>query len=685
MQQHISVEDKSYRENLQICSLYVLEIDFTKETIYLYYTIRDSLQNKDIIFSIDIIDNDYDILDEFDINKQDFESYSEQQKQEFYSYLLSRGKVYRVPDFEYDINGSGLICLVMKPTKVNAENIKNIEDINSVSVLIFQETTRADIVNLNTIPNLLLEYKIVDFLYINDNIFDILPEINSTSLTQRKSKMNHPTMSNFPIFIVINFYCGTGDYSGSPKLIVDELFISLITNIPNRRKMFLLCQRCEDDCDMFGNYIEYIDKFPLTSKTLITTYKDYFPSHHTTQIYGGDNFTVPEDIQLLARHILVDMANNCLSGELKMKTIPVDTLLYSLSKTNITKDDLKEGELWAFWDVNDLTRRRVTHYESEFGFHTLNVMKTNVNINLLDLSDPDTILKLYCDPRGTLQFKQWLSTTFSVKINRTLEDENKIIDRHSQMGMDTAFVLLLQDMYPEFEGFIYYLSSKSVYHHNEMCLFPKTISDKLSNIEIITPLFATQVHNIVSLSELDSHERLISSVGMECNPEIELDRQDNNCKCKDIIVNVNRSADMKQQLNYKLFKMADNYPIIINSLTKCVIYGSDNYENNYDVYNTLRDIFKGYIIKSLEPNEEILINVNKVGKSYIGAIFKIKYSLLSEYPKGQYAITNVIDSFTDHVEQYFNIKRKEWNNLTLSQIENIIDDILKPNSEYRFN
>jgi len=617
---------------MQSISLFLFEISRDNKQHYFIFSIR----NENIIFLYKSHDDNLHAY--FQLDKKSFSSLSEQQKQELYLSLLKTGTIYSIPEFQFDTKGSSLIFFILKTLPIT--NIPtDISTVKSItSVLILQQTSEDGLKFLNSIPDLSLQYQTIDYIFLT-KIFDV-------KLTDFSSSIM------YTLYPVINVY-----FNKEKPNILTQLFFSFITKELIQKEFILHPTNIIFNVylkHLFVNVKHFNDTYLSTNTSIVKyndinftsqdkfspnfTFQDNFVINSTTNIYGGENFTLPPDKNFIVPKIMQYMANNCTYGPLNVKTIPRNTLLYSISSNPIITDDLIDNELWAFWDTNDLTRYRVNFYKREYSYRTLNVLKIGHDYHLLDLSDPNTILRLYCDIRGDIEFKHYLAYAFRIE-----NDENKnIVRRTSQFSMDTSFVDTLKILYPEFEGFIYQRNDLARGHHNEIAIF------KANNV---IPLFDIKLNNINSLSRIDSIDRI---------PKIMM------------------TEDIKHFLNNNPnIHPGDNYPVIISALTRTII------ENNNNVYTVLRSIFKGYLSKPLEDDEEVIIGVNLTESINFNNTFRLHYFIKDG--KRINTLTVQIKEYTERIEQYFNIKKEDFISLSSSQVEYIVDNILKYESEFQFN
>jgi len=413
-------------------------------------------ENKDIIFAIKdekIIFSDtlwyniifYDffisVMNIDYIYKEQFYTLSEEQQQSIYLEFISNsnGIILTVPNLEYDILGSTFYLA----------KIRNHNNVNYISI--FQENFEGKLKLINTQPNLNDDELTLDKFFffgkeLNINLKPI-SDVNMRNIIHINNRYEHH-------LIDMNFY---NMILGNEQQIKED----------NRDNINSIQQDNIINDEIFNTYIDLLHEkvIPLSIPS--------FDVEFTVQDYGNSNN-------------INNISSNCLPGKLQLRLIPYNTLLYTLSTKPLIKDELNKSDLWAFWDVNDLTYHRINHYNHEYNFEYINVLRTTSDIKLLDLSDPNTILRLRCDTRSTKQFKKYLDYTFEAAIIQNINNmnESKIVHRTSHQGMDDNFISSLQKLYPELNGFIYMRNENTTGHHNEIYMYSGSNIDSEFHISL---------------------------------------------------------------------------------------------------------------------------------------------------------------------------------------------------------
>jgi hypothetical protein len=371
-------------------------------------------------------------------------------------------------------------------------------------VLIFQEETSTGEMKLfsNNIPYETKNYYVVCFGYFGKELIPFLEEGITTSdkildIKQEylKLKINQQNQNRIN-YLMLRYM--------NAKYKVDSTFFNLMLFVkPSSKDIKMI-----EEHPSFNKYYNFLSKrrmkdFPKRSIVRKNEKYDYeqvvtemiFPSIKTEKSYGGKEITLKEDDSYLAKNTKTMtniVLNSCESGKLKLKIIPKGTLLYFMTVFPVTEDNLNKNQtVWTFWTEDDLTDYKINLYLTEYRFRILNVFTVREELHLLNLSDPDTILRLFSDGRLNYEERQHIAYSFSVNYTDIKKDEfhknkslNKEVSRCSHEMMDDYFLNVLKKYYPEFEGIIYYVGDNSKYHHNEMAIFN---SSKL-NIKYNIPL-----------------------------------------------------------------------------------------------------------------------------------------------------------------------------------------------------
>lgn len=589
-------------------SLFLLELVHNNYLYRLIYCIIPNFISSEDISYNKIIFSDklwynlqyYELLLLLDItlSPEEFNQLSEIEQQNIYLTLLSYGTSFTIPKFTIDINSS-IIYLVLLAN----ENIKN--------VIVFQENNNFQLKQLNFIDESVnkLQYILEEDFFFGRELKRIgislqnITDINSNLIQNLYNKYHNHLVDD-------NFF----DELNNRKLIPSSTTSSIIKD------------------NLFEKYLELLNNrtiFPSSENIKV------FSTEETHQEYGKIN---EKTINLFSKTEYFPI--ECSIGKLKMKIIPSLTFLYTMSTKPKTKQNLNYY-LWSFWDVEDLTYQRIDHYNHEYKFEYVNVLRTTQDYTLLDMSDPETVERLQCDPRSTKSFRKLIDYAFRIINSYTdidgkqSEIPKKIIYRNSHSSMDSNFTEELKKLYPEFSGFIYTRNENTSNHHNEIYMFSG------NNVDSI---FYLKLDELELLSKYDYYDS---------EPTL---------KIRQNFVNAYYHREMMEHSNFALI-----ISILIN------LFYSENINKNITIEEILLRIVYSYLITPLAEDYEKELSALRIDNK--------------EFKHSDFGIKHILNKNILYTDKEFgneiNIPIEHFSNLNNDELYTILTKIFNKNSVYK--
>jgi len=409
----------------------------------------------------------------------------------------------------------------------------------------------------------------------------------------------------------------------------------------------------------------------MNKEQIILFINSMFRYFHTHDMYGLSVLTLEDDDTYLGKDVR-DMANIAIQhgkcGGLQIRIVPKGTKLYFMTKDCITKDDLNKNEtIWSFLSEDDLDEETINHYRSDYQFEMLNVFIVEEDLLLVDMSHPDTVLRLFSDSRIDYQTRQQIAYCFRVAFQDDNKDNNKNNDninknknniningidlsainlkyksnnsftltkkhmevqRCSQGMMDDNLVNNMRKFFPDFEGFIYYLDETSKFHHNEMCVFR---SSKLSIS------YSVRLDHLKSLTDFIWRE------------DLQYHKMD---------------IDMRRMISVTNFDVKRQYPRVIATLNE-IYFSPQNKLHCYDINTILYYIFQGYFtykpklyINDELQNSSVIIGMRIKYTRFLNSDIELRYDYDNNIGKCTYSLTlcdfNNKEKICNYINNIFN-------------------------------
>jgi hypothetical protein len=168
------------------------------------------------------------------------------------------------------------------------------------------------------------------------------------------------------------------------------------------------------------------------------------------------------------------------------KTIKFNTghIFYRLSKDiHDLIDEINKDEIWLFQDKP--TPEISEGYCNIKGFNNCRLfeLKLKKDINLIDMSDRNTVLKLLCDDKIDSRFKQIIYYAFPV--------DRDNINRFSQRNVDHNFSYELCKL--GYDGIIYQSESLAIHHDEINICNPSTTVEYVSTYELLSYVYPIEI------------------------------------------------------------------------------------------------------------------------------------------------------------------------------------------------
>ena len=147
------------------------------------------------------------------------------------------------------------------------------------------------------------------------------------------------------------------------------------------------------------------------------------PSHakimeYETKVSFGKGSIDPNTLDLsdilpYVKEDFIEMLKFCSAGPLKMLRIKPESTLYNLS-TELPRP-LPEKKIWLFLDRKDINKKVLDFYRREMDYNFLTNWTVKKDLNLIQMSDIQTVLRLFCDERVNVNLKQYIAYAFGIK------------------------------------------------------------------------------------------------------------------------------------------------------------------------------------------------------------------------------------------------------------------------------
>ncbi len=173
------------------------------------------------------------------------------------------------------------------------------------------------------------------------------------------------------------------------------------------------------------------------------------------------------DILPYVKEDFIEMLKFCSAGPLKMLRIKPESTLYNLS-TELPRP-LPEKKIWLFLDRKDINKKVLDFYRREMDYNFLTNWTVKKDLNLIQMSDIQTVLRLFCDERVNVNLKQYIAYAFGIKKKQGLLN----LRRWSHYQIDHDLLKLLCKAGLDVDGFIY-LETPAGAHHTEIALCDRT-------------------------------------------------------------------------------------------------------------------------------------------------------------------------------------------------------------------